>query len=122
MYADDTALAAQGNSFHEVERKLTNALNDLATYYEHNFIRPNLAKTQVFAFHLCNREAKRQMNIVWGGQQLEHYPTPKYLGVTLNQALTYKRHCLNNRKKVSTRNNLLQNGVHPITQSRSTSL
>jgi len=38
MHADDIALAALGSNFHEVKRKLKNVLNDIATYYEHNFL------------------------------------------------------------------------------------
>ncbi|XP_068083526.1 trichohyalin-like [Anabrus simplex] len=45
-YADDTALAAQGVTFEEVELKLTSALEELAVYYDENHLKPNPEKTQ----------------------------------------------------------------------------
>lgn len=64
-------------------------------------------RTTVCAFHLRNREATRKLKVVWSGVELEHCETPKYLGVTLDRSLTFKKHCMNCKSKVSTRNNLL---------------
>ena len=41
------------------------------------------------------------------GKQLVHDPNPVYLGVTLDRALTYKKHLEKVSGKVKTRNNLL---------------
>lgn len=40
--------------------------------------------------------------------QLEHTKFSKYLGVTLDRSLTFKKHCENTREKVNTRNNILR--------------
>ncbi|KAL1448639.1 hypothetical protein WDU94_001908 [Cyamophila willieti] len=108
IYADDTAIAAQGKSFEEVEGKLTRALEKLSVYYGKNLLKPNPSKTQVCAFHLNNFEAKRKLKVVWSGQELEHCYNPKYLGVTLDRTLTYKKHCQNTKMKVSARNNIIR--------------
>lgn len=55
-----------------------------------------------------NRNANRKLNILWEGQELEHCPTPKYLGVKLDRTLSFKQHCADTRKKVSTRNNIIR--------------
>ena len=65
-------------------------------------------KTQVTAFHLRNREAKRSLQVTWNGVDLENTDTPKYLGVTLDRTLSYKTHIHNIKMKVATRNNLLK--------------
>lgn len=108
LYADDLALVAQCEDFESVENNLTSALKGLSKYYSANQLKPNPSKTQVCAFHLRNREASRKLKIVWSGVELEHCYNPKFLGVTLDRALTYKKHCLNTKSKVYTRNNLLR--------------
>lgn len=63
IYADDTALAAQGDTFQDVESTLEESLRVLSDYYDENFLKPNPSKTQVCAFHLKNREADRTLEI-----------------------------------------------------------
>ena len=108
IYADDRAIAAQGKTFEEVEQSLSEALAELEHYYRDNQLKPNPAKTQTCAFHLRNKQATRKLQIRWKGEPLEHCPNPKYLGVTLDRALTYKRHCFNTKLKVSGRNNIIR--------------
>ncbi|KAI5747569.1 hypothetical protein M8J77_016091 [Diaphorina citri] len=108
IYADDTAIVAQAETFAEVETTLTDALKTMTAYYKMNHLKPNPGKTQVCSFHLRNREADRKLNIEWCGETLEHCPTPKYLGVTLDRTLSFKTHCLNLKGKLSTRNNILR--------------
>ena len=44
----------------------------MTTYYDPNQLRANPSKTQVCAFHLRNREAKRELNVVWNGTRLSN--------------------------------------------------
>ena len=108
LYADDLAICAQGNSFEEVEEKLETVLKTMTAYYLQNSLRPNPSKTQVCAFHLRTKEAKRKLQIVWNGNTLEHTNQPIYLGVTLDRSLTYRQHCIKTRGKVTTRNSILR--------------
>ena len=62
IYADDLCIASQGNDFNNIEASLTFALSTMTTYYDTNQLRANPSKTQVCAFHLSNREAKRELN------------------------------------------------------------
>ena len=101
-------ITAQYPTFQEVEQKIEEALGELTQYYRSNSLRANPDKTQVTAFHLRNREAKRSLEVSWNGVDLENTDTPKYLGVTLNRTLSYKTHIHNTKMKVVTRNNLLK--------------
>ena len=59
----------------------------------------NPGKTQVTAFHLWNREAKRSLKVSWNRVDLENTTHPKYLGVTLVRTLSCKQHIQNTYKR-----------------------
>ena len=60
------------------------------------------------AFHLNNREAKRELKIFNNGKLLPYCPTTTYLGVKLDRSLTFRHHLEALRKKLSTRVTLLR--------------
>ena len=60
------------------------------------------------AFHLNNRETKREFKIFNNGKLLPYCPTPTYLGVKLDRSLTFRHHLEALRKKLSTRVTLLR--------------
>ena len=107
IYADDLCIAAQADTFEELENILSEALKSLATYYTGAGLNANPGKTKVCAFHLKNHLAKRKLNINWQGKKLKHDDSPVYLGVTLDRTLSFKEHVQKLRKKLSSRNNLL---------------
>jgi hypothetical protein len=96
------------SNFEEIEETIKESLVILVEYYERNYLRPNNHKTQVCAYHLRNREAKRKLNIEWQGVIIDHVDNPKYLWVKFDRTLTYKVHCEDTGRKVATRNNILQ--------------
>ena len=87
IYADDLCVTAQYPTFQEVEQQIKEALGEL-THYS---LRANPDKTQVTAFHLRNREAKRSLQVSWNGVDLENTDTPKYLGVTLDRTTQHPK-------------------------------
>ena len=80
----------------------------LTPYYRSNSLRANPDKTQVMSLHLKNREAKRTLEVKWNDTDLDNTPYLKYLGVTLDRTLSYKKHIHNTKMKVATRNNRLK--------------
>ena len=119
IYADDLCIATQDASF---ESTLSAALDSIGDYYEKNHLRANPDKTQTCVFHLRNRNANRQLNISWCGKQLEHTPSPIYLGVTLDRILSYSTHITKVKAKTEARNSVLgkltRNGEHIHPPSR----
>ena len=79
----------------------------MTTYYDTNRLRANPSKTQVCAFQLPNREAKRELNVVWNGTRLSNITTSVYLGVHLDRTLCYKTHIEKTKMKVNARNNII---------------
>ena len=60
------------------------------------------------AFHLNNREAKRELKVYNNGRLLPFCPTPTYLGVKLDRSLTFRHHLVALRKKLFSRVTLLR--------------
>ena len=100
---------AQQPSFVEVETTIEESLNELTQYYISNNMCATPDKTQITAFHLRNKEAKRTLNVRCNRTSLENTHHPKYLGVTLDRTLSYKQHIHNTKMKVATHNNLIRN-------------
>jgi len=59
-------------------------------------------KTVSAALHL-DTEAKREMKVNFNNETLPFSSEPKYLGVTLDRSLTYRRHLESLRKKLTSR-------------------
>ena len=59
------------------------------------------SKTVTAAFHLNNREAKRELKVNKNRRRLPFCPTPTYLGVKLDRWLTFRHHLVVLRKKLS---------------------
>lgn len=108
QFADDLALAYQARSLEECEGSLTTDLHIMGEYFKSWRLKPNPTKTEVNAYHLNNREANRKLNVVFENVPLQHNPCPKYLGVILDRALTYKSHLENVAKKVNTRIDIIR--------------
>ena len=107
IYADDLCLARQSTPFTTIKMRLKETLEGLTNYYANNGLNANPGRTQVCAFHLNNHTVDKQLNITWNGQVLENDRLPKYLGVTLDQSLSFAMHAQNVKANVAARNNIL---------------
>ena len=65
-------------------------------------------KTVSAAFHLNNKETKRELKVNYEKKTLPFFPEPEYLGVTLDRSLTYRRHLESLHKKLTSRVSLLR--------------
>ena len=59
-------------------------------------------------FHLNNKETKRKLKVIFNNKTLPFCSEPKYLGVTLDRSLTYRRHLESLRNKWTSRVALLR--------------
>lgn len=85
------------------EHLLTDALGSFMEDCNKNCLKPNRSKPQVPVFHLRNKEDYRKLKVEWEGVEIKHTYNSKYFGITLNRALTYKKHCINTKQKVHAR-------------------
>ena len=78
-------------------------MTTFSTYLQTWRLQLSHTKTVTTAFHLNNREAKRELNVYNNGKCLPFCPVPTYLGVKLDRSLTFCHHLEALRKKLTTR-------------------
>ena len=102
-YADDLALLYSSDDWKDLEGVLSQGMTTISTYLQTWRIKLSHTKTVTSAFHLNNREAKRELNVYNNGKRLPFCPVPAYLGVKLDRSLTFHHHLETLRKKLTTR-------------------
>ena len=83
-------------------------MSTLSAYLQTWRLKLGHTKTVTAAFYLNNREAKRELKVYNNGGLLPFCPTPTYLGVKLDESLTFCHHLVALRKKLSSRVTLLR--------------
>ena len=107
-YADDLALVHIAGDWLTLEKTLSQDMATVQTHLQKCRLKLSEAKAVSSVFHLTNREAKRELSVELNGKLLPFSNTPKYLGITLDRSLTYRRHLELLRKKLSTRVSLIR--------------
>ena len=112
-YADDLALVYASRDWKAVEDTFSQDMTTLSAYLQTWRLKLSNTKTPTAAFHLNNREAKRELNVYNNGNLLPPCPVPTYLGGELDRLLTFRHHFEALRKKLSTRVVLLRRLAGP---------
>ena len=100
-------LHSSGN-WKDLEGTLSQDMSTLSAYLQTWRLKLSHTKTVTAAFHLNNREAKRELKVYNNGRLLPFCPTPTYLGVKLDRLLTFRHQLVALRKKLSSRVTLLR--------------
>ena len=107
-YADDWTLATQSKTFSHLESTLSRNIGHLNEYFDYWKLRLNAKKTVATCFHLDNKQAARKLKVTLAGEVLVHdIAPPKYIGVTLDRSMTYRKYTENVRDKVKSRCNII---------------
>ena len=107
-YADDLALLHSSGNWKDLEGTLSQDMSTLSAYLQTWRLKLSHTKTVTAAFHLNNREAKRELKFYNNGRLLPFCPAPTYLGVKLDRLLTFRHHLVALCKKLSSRVTLVR--------------
>ena len=112
-YADDTVMYMSSSSLNEIEKKLSEDLNSLKSWFDGNelVINLNKGKTETMIFGTSKRLNKlesREMEINLNGVKVSATSSYKYLGVHLDPTLNFEDHFNKIYKKATGRLNLLR--------------
>ena len=116
LFADDLALVCKGEDLKECEEKMQKALDCLESWAKENkmdiSIRSDEKSKTVSCFYTKNfrSESKNKATPVLklNGINIFHSLVPKFLGVTVDQGLTFSCHTDEKSKKMKQRNGILR--------------
>ena len=102
-YADDLAILLRRPSWKEMEEGLNKDMTILVDYLRKWRLQLSVGKTVSAAYHLNNREAKRELDVFVDNKRLVCQQAPKYLVVRLDRMLNFKQHLEEVAGKVTSR-------------------
>ena len=100
LYADDTTIHCSAKALSDVRDQLSSDLSHVAEWIEANGLKINVSKTQLLVLSPPRRqEQAKTITIHLKGEEIVQHETAKYLGVIVDNKLTWKPHILNLRRK-----------------------
>ena len=90
LFADDTNIYFEANTFSELEKKMNKELKKLYTWLIVNRLALNISKTNFIVFHPKNKE-KTRITIRINKYTIQEKDEIKYLGVILDASLSWKQ-------------------------------
>ena len=116
LFADDLALLCKGKTVEECEQKMQVALNCLEKWSVENKMEISITDDKqsktVSCYYTKNFKEESNNKVVphltLSGIQVFHNTAPRFLGVVVDQTLTFKVHTEEKAKKMGKRNNILR--------------
>ena len=119
MFADDTNLVIKGKDLPELIKTINNELKHLSDYFKANKLKLNADKTKLVCFRKKGvKLTKDLIDIKLDGTKLQCESSATFLGITLDEHLTWENHCNLVANKMS-RNTGVLNRVKKILPSSS---
>ena len=100
MLADDTSMFISGTDAATISTKFNNELMNVATWLQANKLSLNVDKSNFMIFK-GNKKDTSNVHIEIGGRSISHVCETKFLGVTIDDKLTWKCHIENISRKIS---------------------
>ena len=101
LFADDTNLLYTNKSLKKLNMHINHDLKLLVVWLRANKISLNVKKTQLIIFRGKNKKINKHLNFRLSGQKLKQCESLKYLGITIDQHLTWKPHLRKLAEKLS---------------------
>ena len=106
-FADDTNILYASNSLKDINKKINRDLKSIAEWLKANKISLNSGKTELVLFRSKDKKFTKNMNFRISGQKINMISQTKYLGLILDEHLTFKYHLQNLKLKLNRANCLL---------------
>lgn len=91
LYADDSAILVSARNKSDIENKLSNDLNNVSHWLVNNKLSLHLGKTESILFGSKPRiRSQPSLDITCNGSSIESKTSVKYLGVTIDQCLSFE--------------------------------
>ena len=90
LFADDTNSFLTGNDMNELCGKVTAELEKLKIWFRLNKLSLNVSKTNFMIF--CKKKIQTNCSIYFDGERIERVSETKFLGVIIDDKLSWKNH------------------------------
>ena len=106
-FADDTNLLYSSKSLKDINQKINFELKNIVHWLRANKISLNTKKTEIVLFRAQKTIIKKNMNFRISGQKINIMKETKYLGMIMDEHLTFKIHMGTMKLKLIKANGLL---------------
>ena len=116
-FADDTNLLYSHKSLKDINQKINFELKNIVHWLRANKISLNTKKTEIVLLRAQKTEIKKNINFQICGQKIKIMKETKYLGMVMDESLTFKNHMDTVKLKLNRVNGLLaklRHYVNPI--------
>ena len=101
MFADDTNIYYENESFKELEKIVNKELKNLYLWLSINRLALNIEKTTFLIFHPFNKPLKYNVTVKIHKKAILEKQNIKYLGIIVDSTLSWKAHLSNLSNKLS---------------------
>ena len=116
IFADDTSLLYSPKNPRKVKKHINVDLKKLLKWLKANKIFLNVKKTETILFKTTNRKLNYDLKIKLDGKRLSLSSSTKYLGVIINENLSWSKHVELLASKLRRTNGTLSNLRHFVTK------
>ena len=113
-FADDTSLVFTEESLKELNRKVNRDLALLVHWLRANKISLNASKTEIILFRTIRTKITKHLNFRLSGQQIKPSHHAKYLGVFIDENLSWDTHLLKLSQKLASTVGILSKLRHYV--------
>lgn len=93
MYADDTSALISGCNVAEVETQSNILLKNMNIWFNNNELYLNNYKTKFLVFHSAQNKKPFALNINSNNQEIDRVSEITFLGITMDETLSWNTHC-----------------------------
>ena len=101
LFADDTHLYFESNNLQQLERIMNIELKQLTLWLNVNRLALNIGKTNFVIFHCYNKSLPYSVTLKLNNKAISQKSHIKYLGVIIDEHLTWSQHTTTIAKKIS---------------------
>ena len=112
LFADDTNLFLSHRDAYTLYNTMNQELKNITTWLSTNKLSLNVNKTHFMIFKTKNRTFSQRMSITIDGQQIEQVKYTKFLGLFIDEELSWKYHINHVTMKISKLTGIIAKARH----------
>ena len=122
LFADDTALFCAYKNINQLKNNIKTSLDNIANWLKANKLTLNMDKSKLLYFDLSPACKRDIFDVYINGEPLEFNSKAKYLGVTIDNKLTWHQHIENIKNKINKGIGILKQMHHLLQEDTLVSL